>query len=58
MGYEDHLFVENIQNLMWISEMQRKIQKKSFVSEILISELVVLNCFYKEANTCHCQSMC
>ena len=34
------------------------IQKKSFVSEIMVSELVALNCFYKEENTCNRQSMC
>ena len=38
--------------------MQRKIEKKSFVSEILVSELVALNCLYKEDNTCHRKSMC
>ena len=38
--------------------MQRKTAKKSFVSEIIVSELVVLNCLYKEDNTCHRQSMC
>ena len=38
--------------------MQRKVQKKSFVSEIILSELVALNCLYKEGNTCHRQAMC
>ena len=37
--------------------MQRKIEKKSFVSEIIVSELVALNCVYKEDNTSHRQSM-
>ena len=31
--------------------MQRKIQKKSFVSEIIVSESVALNCLYEEGNT-------
>ena len=31
---------------MYISEMQRKIEKKSFVSEIMVSELVALNFLY------------
>ena len=38
--------------------MQRKIEKKSFLCEIIVSELIVLNCLYKEDNTCHRQSMC
>ena len=50
-------FFMNVQNLMQILEMQRKTQKKSFVCEIIISELVALSCFYKEGNTCHRQSM-
>ena len=37
--------------------MQRKIAKKSFVSEIIVSELVALNFQYKEENTSHRQSM-
>ena len=38
--------------------MQRKSQKKTFVSQLIVSELVELNCLYKEENTCHRQSMC
>ena len=38
--------------------MQGKNEKKSFVSEIIVSELVALNCLYEEENTCHRQSMC
>ena len=37
--------------------MQRKIRKKSLVSEIIVSELVALNFLYKEENTSHRQSM-
>ena len=37
--------------------MQRKIEQKPFVSEIIVSKLVALNCPYKEGNTCHRQSM-
>ena len=43
---------------MEISKMGRKIEKKSFVSEIIVSELVAINCLYKEGNTCHPHSMC
>ena len=50
-------FFENVHNIMQISKMQRKIKKKSFVSEIIVSELVVLNCPYKEENTSHRQSL-
>ena len=37
--------------------MQRKVAKMSFVSEIIVSELVALNFLYKEENTYHRQSM-
>ena len=38
--------------------MQRKVEKKYFVSEIIVSELVELNCLYIEEIPCHRQSMC
>ena len=38
--------------------MQRKIEKKSYVFKIMLSELVALNCRYSEDNNCHGQSMC
>ena len=37
--------------------MQRKNEKKSFVSEISVSELVALYWLHKEENTCHRQSV-
>ena len=37
--------------------MQRKIQKKSFLSQIIVSEKVALNSLYKEDKTCHRRSM-
>ena len=37
--------------------MQRKIEKKAFISEIIALELVALNFLYKEENTSHRQSM-
>ena len=43
---------------MYISKMQRKNEKESFLSEINVSELVALNRLYKEENTCHRQSVC
>ena len=46
MKYEGHLFFENVQNLMQISKMQEKIEKKLFVFEIIASELVALNIVY------------
>ena len=46
MRYEGHLFFENVPNLMQISKMQEKIEKKFFVFEIIASELVALNCLY------------
>ena len=57
IGYEGHLFFENVQNSMEISKMQRKIRKKSFRSDIIVFELVALNFLYKEENTSHRQSM-
>ena len=38
--------------------MQKKIQIKFLVSEIIASELAALNCVYYEGNTSHGQSMC
>ena len=35
-------FFQNIQNLIYISKMETKIQKNLFVSEIIASELVSL----------------
>ena len=37
--------------------MQRKIQKKIFLSEIIASEMTAVNGLYYEGNTCHSQSM-
>ena len=37
--------------------MQRKIQKKFLLSEIIASEIAAINCLYFEGNTCHRQSM-
>ena len=37
--------------------MQKKIQEKFLVSEIIASEMAAVNCLYNEGNTCHGQSM-
>ena len=37
--------------------MQRKIEKKSFLIEIIVSELVALSFLYKEENISQRQSM-
>ena len=37
--------------------MQKKIEKKFLVSEIIASEMVAVNCLYCEGNTCHGKSM-
>ena len=39
-------FFENAQNLIYISKMQKEIEEMLFVSEIIASELAVLNCLY------------
>ena len=56
--YERHLFIHNVQNLRYISKMKQKIEKKVFVTEIIGSELVSLNCPYEEQDTFHRQPMC
>ena len=38
--------------------MRKTIAKKTFVSQIIISQLAPLNCLYQEENTCHRHSMC
>ena len=50
-------FFENALNFMHISEMQQKIQKKSFASEIKAFEIVALNSVYYCRNNCHRQLM-
>ena len=42
---------------MYISEMEKKIQKKSFGSEIMAFEIVAENSGYCCRNTCHRQLM-
>ena len=51
-------FFQNVQNLRYISKMQQKIEKKFFVSQIIASELVSLNCHYEEQDTFRPQPMC
>ena len=46
ISYEGHPFFGNVGNLMKISKMQEKIDKKLFVFETIASELVALNCLY------------
>ena len=38
--------------------MQQKIEKRIFVSEVIASELVSLNCPYEEQDNFHRQPMC
>ena len=42
---------------MYISKMQKKIQKKFFVFEVIAPQLVPLNFLYKERDTSHRQPM-
>ena len=37
--------------------MQKKIQKKFLVSQIIASGITALNCLYYEGNACHGKSM-
>ena len=37
--------------------MEKKVDKKVFLFEIIASDLVALNCLYSEDNTSHQQSM-
>ena len=37
--------------------MQKKIQKKFVVSQIIASGMAAVNCFYYEGNACHNKSM-
>ena len=38
--------------------MQKKIEKKFLVSQIIASEMAAVNCLYYEGNACHNKSMC
>ena len=46
ISYDDHPFFENVQNLIYISKLQKKIERNFLVSEIIGSELFVSNCLY------------
>ena len=46
INYVGHLFLKNVQNWSLISKMQKKIEKKSFVLQIIASEDVAINCLY------------
>ena len=37
--------------------MQKTIQKKLLLSDIIASEMAAVNCLYYEGNTCHGKSM-
>ena len=37
--------------------MQKKIQKKFLVSQIIASEMAAVNCLYYEGKACHDKSM-
>ena len=37
--------------------MQKKIEKKFLVSQIIASEMAAVNCLYYKGNTCHNKSM-
>ena len=37
--------------------MQKKIEKKFLVFEIIASEIAAVNCLYYEGHTCHGKSM-
>ena len=50
-------FFENALNFMHISEIQQKIQKKCFSSDIMAFEIVAVNSAYCCRNTCHRQLM-
>ena len=49
--------MENVQNLMEISKMQKKIEKKFLAPEITASEMAPVNCLSYEGNTCHGKAM-
>ena len=55
LGYS--FFFENALNLMQIPEMQLKIQKKSYVFEIMAFKIVAVNSAYCCRNICHRQLM-
>ena len=38
--------------------MQKNMEKKFLVSEIIASEMAAVNCLYYEGNTSHGKSMC
>ena len=55
--YDDHLFFQNVQNLMYIQEMQQKIERKFFVLQIIPFHFGVANSHNLEKDTCNQKSM-
>ena len=53
MSYADNFFIQNVKNLISISKLQQKNQKKFFLCWIIALELVMRNSPYNEENTCH-----
>ena len=58
LSYETDIFFQNTLNLMYISEMQKKIEKKFRVLEISAFELVAVNSRDSKQNACNRQSKC
>ena len=50
-------FFENVANSIKISIMQKNLEKYIFLSEIIASEHLAINCLYQGDNTCDRQSM-
>ena len=57
-NFETHLFFQNTQTLMYISETQRNIQKKILVFEVIGFGFVSGNSPYCNENACYRQLMC
>ena len=57
INYDDHLFFQNPSNLLYIPQMDQKIEKKFFLFQIIAFGLGVRNSRNLEPNTCHRQSM-
>ena len=58
ISYEGHLVFENVENVMQIWEMQKKIEKNLFVSLIIAFQLIAIHFLNYKENTCQQQSMC
>ena len=57
IGYECHPFFQNVQNLMRISKIERKIEQIFLVFQIIAFDIIPAESTYTQENTCDRESI-